>query len=332
MAYIDIIKKKLNSGNEIDLKYNGAIPSPYDGRDYTLSQIVPTAGAAVIEDEYENPLGRTVPVFDQGESNMCVACSLSITRWLTEAEQSDNKEKFSPTFIYFNRDGSDVLAEGMVPREALKHLRVDGVCFEKTLSGVYYFDDYYDQFIIEKEKYTTEAKPYRISSYYKINGINEIKNAIKELGCVSIMVPVYLSLYNTLSSGTVRYNPKTDKTSYGNHQMTLYGWNDKGFIGVNSWGTSWGNNGHFVLPYEYPIVEAWAIVDEVYEAGDTKVKNGNYEDIKGHWGEDVMERAINGGIIVGVEDEHGKMRFEPDRAVTRCEFVTVLDRLGLIKG
>ena len=331
MGYIDIIKKKLNSGNEADLRYDGAIPSPYDGRDYSLSRIVPIAGAAVAESEYENPLGKTVPVFDQGLSNMCVACSLSTARWLTEAVQSDNTEKFSPTFIYFNRDGSDVLDEGMVPREALKHLRVDGVCFEKTLGGFFYFDDYYDRFIAEKDKYIAEAKPYRISNYYKINGINEIKNAIKELGCVSIMVPVYLSLYSVLSGGVVKYDPAKDKTVYGYHQMTVYGWNAQGFIGVNSWGTSWGSNGHFVLPYEYPIEEAWAMVDEIYETEGTKVTNGNYEDIKGHWGEDVMKRAVNSGVMIGVEGENGKMMFEPDRADTRCELVTVLDRLGLLR-
>ena len=33
----------------------------------------------------------------------------------------------------------------------------------------------------------------------------------------------------------------------------------------NSWGKKFGNNGTCILPYDYPLVESWAVIDEVLE-------------------------------------------------------------------
>lgn len=48
---------------------------------------------------------------------------------------------------------------------------------------------------------------------------------------------------------------------YGGHAVLLTGWNDNGFVLKNSWGTSYGNKGYAVFPYEdcRYIYEAWTI-------------------------------------------------------------------------
>ena len=32
-----------------------------------------------------------------------------------------------------------------------------------------------------------------------------------------------------------------------------------GLLIQNSWGTDWGNKGTFILPYAYPVEEAWVV-------------------------------------------------------------------------
>ena len=54
--------------------------------------------------------------------------------------------------------------------------------------------------------------------------------------------------------------PKNLNENYvGNHAMILVGWTKDGFIMQNSWGEEYGNHGRAILPYDYPIDEAWGI-------------------------------------------------------------------------
>ena len=45
--------------------------------------------------------------------------------------------------------------------------------------------------------------------------------------------------------------------------MIIYGWNEKGWLIQNSWGTYWGKKGRAILPYDVKIREAWGVTDEV---------------------------------------------------------------------
>jgi C1A family cysteine protease len=49
--------------------------------------------------------------------------------------------------------------------------------------------------------------------------------------------------------------PGKTERSLGGHAVTLVGFNDetKQFIVRNSWGTAWGQNGYFTLPYAYVL-------------------------------------------------------------------------------
>lgn len=48
----------------------------------------------------------------------------------------------------------------------------------------------------------------------------------------------------------------------GGHAIALVGWNKKGFILRNSWGSSWGDNGYTVAPFMdfNKFTEVWTII------------------------------------------------------------------------
>ena len=48
----------------------------------------------------------------------------------------------------------------------------------------------------------------------------------------------------------------------GYHAMTIVGWTaDNYWIVLNSWGDTWGKGGFGYIPFSYPIVEAWGVID-----------------------------------------------------------------------
>ena len=113
----------------------------------------------------------------------------------------------------------------------------------------------------------------------------------------SVAIDYYSGSYYESSSGYVAKNPIFSQSS--NHAVAIVGWDDncniegssafssgsKGaWICKNSWGTDWGDDGYFLLPYDYnSIGEIWGI--SVYENNACESKKtyngyGNYTNVK----------------------------------------------------
>ena len=47
--------------------------------------------------------------------------------------------------------------------------------------------------------------------------------------------------------------PREEEEQQGGHAMVIYGYDHtkRVFYGINSWGTEWGDEGHFTMPYAY---------------------------------------------------------------------------------
>lgn len=248
----------------IDKYFLGAIPSPEDNRDYNIAMLTPVQKTFPKEFKIKYP-GK---IKNQGDIGSCVAFSLSYTRELQEYEQSKEFKRFSEGFIYGNR--ADTLGEllgreGMIPRDALRNLRIYG----NVLYEDFPHNDKYPivKKIIEENKdgLYKKAEPYKISTYVRLNTVEEIKTALMELGAVTAMFPIYKSFYKTNKYNPICPIPDVGKEKLqGYHEMTILGWReDNTWIVLNSWGEDWADSGHCYVSFDFPIQESWSITDMI---------------------------------------------------------------------
>lgn len=246
---------------------DGVQKSSIDERDYLIDKLI--KNAVLLPDEF---IIDTKPIIlDQQTSSECVGCSAAQIKHVIEAIQTQDSKMFSPSYIYANRTDSDYHGEGMMPRQALDNLKTFGMCHYEDFQGFYSYADACTKYSAQKADLDKKAYPYRISSYYRLNTIEDVKTAIYTTKIPAfVSYDVYKSMYYPDSKGVVNYDPN-DKNVLGGHQMSIFGWNNTGFIVVNSWGEEFGQDGVITIPYEYAFSECWAMVDTITEQALTQV-------------------------------------------------------------
>lgn len=131
--------------------------------------------------------------------------------------------KGSPNVFSIFNLREDKSQQGLIPRDTLKQIKKQGV----------------DGFTIE--------------SYARISDPESAKAAILMNGPVMIGTEVYN--YDSMFW-------KGGGKLLGGHAVLLTGWDKKGFIVRNSWGSSWGDGGYTHFPFSdwIYILEAWTIL------------------------------------------------------------------------
>ena len=255
----------------------GALPSSFDERDYNYRDHIACA-AATMPEIYMTEYPEFV--YDQGNSNMCVACSLALMRYIQTYRQNGNQLNFDPLFIYANRhmmpDEVMYIGEGMTSRDALKIIHNFGdSLWNDSYSGFYSYIKAAKIFDENKEAMIPQASPYKIDSYYAVTSTYDIKTAVMNFGAVSAMFPIYKCLKTPeLKNGkhVIKFSIFDKAQRYdGYHQMTIVGWDRDYWVVQNSWGYNYGDKGKVLIPMNYPIMEAWTTLD-FYD--ETKENNG----------------------------------------------------------
>ena len=222
----------------------GCLLSPRDLRDYRISK---TRKEQLPTSFYVNA-NKSTRIKDQGNVGSCVAHALS-------SMLEKYNEAFSTGWIYGYRPEDYYQGIGMYPREALKTLQKLGAVKEKDFS--HNVEMYEAKKIVDKNLNTLikYAKEYKIQSYARLYTINEIKSFMynNEIG-----VPVSILVDKIELDGDKIKVPNPEDCTEG-HMMLIIGWDIDGLIVQNSWGSKWGNHGLAILPYEYPIQEAWGV-------------------------------------------------------------------------
>ncbi len=217
-------------------------------------------------------------ILNQGNEGACtgfgLACVTNYLYWLRHLDEPRSKtlpELVSPRMfyelakLYDEWPGQDY--EGSSCRGALKGWHKHGVCsaalwpypLDKDGNGV---------FQRPSAGWDDDAATRALGVYYRIDkkSVVDMQAAIREIGAVYVSADVHDGW--TLAATPMpashdklpRIPPMTQKT--GGHAFALVGYNERGFVLQNSWGTDWGASGFAVLSYEDWITngtDAWAV-------------------------------------------------------------------------
>lgn len=239
----------------------GALKELTDVRDYKLS--------VKIEKDYDFPEHfeyHMRSVKNQGQVGSCVAHALAEVAEFYNWAQDGIEEKLSVGFIYGNRRNSLSKSSGMYIREALSNLRKHGDVFYNDFKENKEVPEIISLFESRFADLEEKAYPNRITKYFRISTDEEIKYTLMNYGPVVFAMTWYSDIIvNDQGVITTKQDPTKSR---GGHCMVIYGWNEDGWLIMNSWGTGWGKKGCAVLPYDIKKREVWGVSDEV--SGDAR--------------------------------------------------------------
>lgn len=201
----------------------GYIPSVIDGTERVFS----APKVVNLPKEYSfRPY--MAPVIDQGYLSICVPCSVSAyLNWKENLKDGNPKDNKIALMDIYNSKTTE--GEGMTFKDALHYLRHNGV---ESKEGIL-----------------------SINSYGLVRSIVGLKYALVSNGpCVGAL-KVYSDLPNFWDNNT--------GTFLGGHAISIVGYDEKGFIIRNSWGTSWGDKGYTHMDYDEfsNFLELWTIME-----------------------------------------------------------------------
>lgn len=223
-----------------------ALPSLPDERDYQAVDHLSTA--ETVPKEYS--LVKNLPsIRNQEGYGTCTAQSIACCKEFHEWKDVGYKDHFSPMFVYNLRPNYPQM--GMFVRDALNVVRNTGICPEKNYPYVVSTDP---KTVTDEMK--NIASNYKITSYFRINTIDELKLALYQYGPCMIV-------FNTYNHSSYFWRKSTDDKFLGYHAVAVVGWTKDSFIIRNSWGMTWGFLGYTYYDFTEwgKHVELWGLID-----------------------------------------------------------------------
>jgi hypothetical protein len=162
-----------------------------------------------------------IDIEDQRHYNSCVGQAITTYLEAIWKKFDGNAQEFSPAFIWQVNKSDPKANTGIYPLTAFAKLKTLGCCLEKTFP---YVDS--NLTIYPPANALKEAKQYRIGSFKSVQP-SEIK------GYLDKGLPVCVAM------------------GFGNfsHMVNVFGYDDTGFLIVNSWGAGWMQAGTQVIQY-----------------------------------------------------------------------------------
>lgn len=197
---------------------------------------------------------------DQGQEGACTGfatAGLRETLWGSSTGQKLD-HRLSPAYLYARTrmaEGTFPFDDGATMADEFAVLSGFGVCPEDDL------------------KYTGDpaegptplcdaaAVAYRVGEPLRVDRStpDSVKAVLAAGMPVGISIPVYQSFEATGWDGVVALPNAAKEALLGGHGLFLMGYDSRGYLGANSWNTTWGDHGFFHMPYGWEQVwwEAW---------------------------------------------------------------------------
>lgn len=194
------------------------------------------------------------PTYDQGKLGSCTANAIA-----GALEFDQIKEDLSPIFvpsrlfIYYNErviEGTVSSDSGAQIRDGIKSVAKQGACDETEWP--------YD---ISKFTAQPPATCYEDALKHRAITYKRVTRSLQNLkGCLAEGYPFIFgfTVYESFESDAVAKTgvvplPQADEKVLGGHAVVAVGYDDstQRFLVRNSWGSSWGQEGYFTMPYTY---------------------------------------------------------------------------------
>ena len=192
---------------------------------------------------------------DQGQLGSCTGNAIAGIIELMQRKQNPAKGRdVSRLFIYYEErvlDGSVNYDAGAYIRDGIKVVNKKGAPLEtlwpyltsrfRTRPTVTAYND---------------ALKRKATAYQRVTNFAGVKTALSQGYPVVIGFDIYASFETqaVTSTGMMPYPNINTEQYLGGHAVAIVGYNDNlnggRFICRNSWGTSWGDQGYFYMPYQ----------------------------------------------------------------------------------
>lgn len=225
---------------------------PEDYRDFKFSAVVSPVNRIRLPRKVDlRP--KCPPVWDQGSLGSCTANAGTTANAIL---RDDSALQLSRLYLYYKErelEGNVCEDTGATMRSICKVLQKIGCCRESFWPYVI------PKFSLQPNAAAdTDAANYKVSAYQRLITVRQIKECLALRGQpVLTGMGVYPQLENIGRDGKLHLPGKEDQ-NLGGHAVLIVGYVDpiflrRGgyFIVRNSWGSDWGDNGYFYMPYEY---------------------------------------------------------------------------------
>lgn len=200
------------------------------------------------------------PVYSQGDLGSCTGQAIGADCHYQMVRQGGNVWQPSALFIYYNErmiEGSIMQDSGAELRDGMKAINRWGICSEAKWA--------YD---ISKFRVKPPRTAYSEASKHKIFDYARIGQSLIQFKSVLAAGDPFVfgfSVYESFEGDTVAKTgmmpmPSMRENMLGGHAVLAVGYEDSrnAFIIRNSWGSSWGDNGYFYMPYEFIVDDDFA--------------------------------------------------------------------------
>lgn len=236
------------------------VPDRLDLRDRLYEPAVAKAPPARLDSLRPRPGGKTItlPVLDQGATSACTGFALSnVANYLLIRAGRAREAPVAPFMIYSMARRYDEFPgtrdEGSSLRGAMKGWYKHGVC----ASGLWKTIDMPPAKKDPADDWWQDAALRPLGAYYRVDtrSVSDMHVALDEVGVVYASAVCHAGWEEGLRLPAARRRGwripfRKAGPADGGHAFVIVGYDEHGFLVLNSWGKAWGDGGLATLTYE----------------------------------------------------------------------------------